>query len=90
MKVTSVLGHIMEMEFAEPYGKNWNACAPLQLFEAPVEKKIRKDLEPLGMQLQTLSRRCQLLVLWLDCDRCVLYSSPPPLSTHIDQLNPVD
>ncbi len=40
MVFTSVLGHLMELDFVQPY-RNWNGCRPLDLFTCPVEKKVR-------------------------------------------------
>ena len=41
MRVTSVLGHLMELEFCEPYNK-WGSCKPEDLFEAPMAKSVTK------------------------------------------------
>ncbi len=41
MKVTSVLGHMMEMEFREPFNK-WSACKAEELFDAPLVKSVSK------------------------------------------------
>ena len=41
MKVTSVTGHLMETEFAEPYGKRWGACRPVELFTAPIIRYVK-------------------------------------------------
>jgi DNA topoisomerase-3 len=42
MHITSVLGHLMGLDFVEPYRK-WNACRPVDLFDAPVEKRVSSD-----------------------------------------------
>lgn len=39
MVVTSVLGHLMGMDFAPPFD-NWTHCSPVQLFTAPVVKTV--------------------------------------------------
>ena len=39
MLMTSVSGHLMEMDFTEEHRK-WNSCEPLSLFDAPVRKII--------------------------------------------------
>ena len=39
MLMTSVSGHLMEMDFTEEHRK-WNSCEPLSLFDAPVRKVI--------------------------------------------------
>ena len=42
---------------------------PIDLFTAPIEKTIREDLKPVWETLQREARGCQMLILWLDCDR---------------------
>eukprot|EP01036_Dinobryon_divergens_P041151 gene41151-54512_t len=37
MRVTSVLGHMMDVEFEQQF-KQWNGCNPKDLFTAPVSK----------------------------------------------------
>ncbi len=37
--VTSVLGHIMNME-VDPKYKNWLSCDPIELFACPVSKSV--------------------------------------------------
>ncbi|CAM9706095.1 unnamed protein product, partial [Choristocarpus tenellus] len=69
VKLTSVTGHLMEVEFAEPLGKRWNACQPVELFTAPIVKYVKEDNRDLEKQLENEARGCQWLVLWLDCDR---------------------
>jgi DNA topoisomerase III len=39
MSITSVLGHLMELEFDESYQK-WSSCLPEQLFTAPIKKEV--------------------------------------------------
>ncbi len=60
--------HTQELEFVEPYCKNWNACRPGDLFTIDVEKKVGKDKQGLEAALKREARACQRLVLWLDCD----------------------
>lgn len=38
MVVTSVAGHLMELDFESSYG--WGRVEPVQLFEAPVVKTV--------------------------------------------------
>ena len=40
MIVTSVLGHLMELEFDQAH-KQWGSCKPEELFSAPVIKDVR-------------------------------------------------
>ncbi|XP_014523288.1 DNA topoisomerase 3-alpha isoform X1 [Vigna radiata var. radiata] len=68
MLFTSVTGHLMELEFDERYRK-WHACNPADLFRAPVHKSVPEDKKDIKRTLEEEARRCQWLVLWLDCDR---------------------
>lgn len=67
MKMTSVLGHMMEMEFRGEY-KKWNGCNPEDLFTAPIDKTVKKDMENVARTLSEEARKCDTLLLWLDCD----------------------
>eukprot|EP00798_Chlamydomonas_sp_ICE-L_P013708 gene13708-19601_t len=49
--------------------KNWRSCSPLDPFDAPVNKFVPEDKKDVAKNLEQLSRQCQWLVLWLDCDR---------------------
>mmetsp|Transcript_27297 Transcript_27297/g.82292 ORF Transcript_27297/g.82292 Transcript_27297/m.82292 type:complete len:247 (+) Transcript_27297:219-959(+) len=69
--VTSVTGHLMQTEFAEPHNK-WHACAPRDLLRedvSRVEWSVADDKLPLKRQLEAEARNADWLVLWLDCDR---------------------
>lgn len=68
MLVTSVTGHLMELEFQDRYRK-WHSCDPADLFQAPVHKFVPEDKLDIKRTLEEEARRCQWLVLWLDCDR---------------------
>ena len=37
MKMTSVAGHLMEIEFDAAF-KGWSSCQPIDLFTAPIKK----------------------------------------------------
>ncbi|KAI8811291.1 DNA topoisomerase [Cladochytrium replicatum] len=65
--MTALLGHLMELEFA-PAFKNWNTCPPLALFDAPIIKEVRGDMQALKQNLQSEARNSQTLVIWTDCD----------------------
>lgn len=39
MVMTSVAGHLMELEFTEQFRK-WHSCDPVSLFDAPVRKHV--------------------------------------------------
>jgi hypothetical protein len=45
MRFTSVTGHLMELDFG-PSHRGWGSCAPLDLFGAPVEKKVPNERVP--------------------------------------------
>jgi DNA topoisomerase-3 len=70
MLMTSVLGHLMEMDFEDQY-KNWRGCDPASLFDAPVRMLTREDnsCAEVRRNLERAMRGCTELILWLDCDR---------------------
>ena len=68
MRFTSVSGHLMEIDFVQSH-KKWNSCNPLELFTAPVVKRVRADMNGIERTLQEEARNADWLVLWLDCDR---------------------
>ncbi|KAL3729036.1 hypothetical protein ACJRO7_033608 [Eucalyptus globulus] len=68
MLVTSVTGHLMELEFEDRFRK-WHSCDPADLYAAPVRKSVPQDKLDIKRTLEEEARRCQWLVLWLDCDR---------------------
>jgi len=67
MKITSVSGHMMELEF-EPQYKGWKSCRPEELFTAPISKTVKRESEGIERTLREESRKCRILLLWLDCD----------------------
>ncbi|KAM7513869.1 hypothetical protein LguiA_003452 [Lonicera macranthoides] len=68
MSFTSVTGHLMELEFEDRYRK-WHSCDPVDLYNAPVRKHVPQDKLDIKRTLEEEARKCQWLVLWLDCDR---------------------
>jgi len=66
--MTSVRGHLRELEFVPPFDK-WSGCVPGQLFSAPVETRTGNGMEDLEHQLQDEARRADALMLWTDGDR---------------------
>lgn len=68
MTMTSVMGHMMELEFVEGFRK-WHDCAPLALFDAPVVKTVPDKMKNVAANLRSEARNCTILILWLDCDR---------------------
>ncbi|KAI3987097.1 hypothetical protein MKX01_036887 [Papaver californicum] len=68
MSFTSVTGHLMEMDFEERYRK-WGSCDPVNLYELPIRKFVPDDKMDIKRTLEEEARRCDWLILWLDCDR---------------------
>ena len=68
MTMTSVMGHMMGLEFVEGFRK-WHDCAPLALFDAPVVKTVPDKMKNVAANLRSEARNCPILILWLDCDR---------------------
>lgn len=68
MLVTSVTGHLMELDFDDRYRK-WYSCDPVDLYSAPVRKHVPQDKLDIKQSLEEEARKCQWLILWLDCDR---------------------
>ncbi|KAH0787795.1 DNA topoisomerase 3-alpha-like [Histomonas meleagridis] len=56
------------MEFTGQYGK-WNSVDPSSLFTAPITVKIPEKFVDIQRNLENLSRRASILMLWLDNDR---------------------
>lgn len=67
MKMTSVLGHLMELEF-DPAYKGWSSCLPIELFAAPIKKEVKRENENIKRTLIQEAKKCNILLLWLDCD----------------------
>ncbi|KAA0168790.1 hypothetical protein FNF28_02337 [Cafeteria roenbergensis] len=68
MAMTSVSGHLMEINFPAHF-RNWAAMDPGDLFAAPIQATVSTRLKPLQRQLRRLARDADVLVLWTDCDR---------------------
>ncbi|KAG7008699.1 DNA topoisomerase 3 [Physcia stellaris] len=66
--MTSVLGHLTEVDFSQNYRK-WHSCAPAQLFEAPIETTVAKDKGPIADNVTKQARYAKALFIWTDCDR---------------------
>ena len=62
MVVTSVTGHLMELDFGDGHRK-WGSCDPVELFDAPVFMGVpdeKKDLEAqLQQALKEANGRCE-------------------------------
>jgi DNA topoisomerase-3 len=68
MVMTAVAGHMMGYEFDASF-KSWQSCDPVALFEAPVVKHVAEDKKEMAEVLRNEAKKCQWLILWLDCDR---------------------
>ncbi|PYH40967.1 DNA topoisomerase 3 [Aspergillus saccharolyticus JOP 1030-1] len=66
--MTSVLGHLTELEFAREY-KSWLSCPPGALFEAPVHEAVSSDKTAIARNIQQQARQSKALFIWTDCDR---------------------
>ena len=67
MAVTSVTGHMMEMDFTAPY-KGWQSCPPVDLFNAPIERRVSENGVNIEKTLVAEAKKANVLLLWLDCD----------------------
>ncbi|XP_071914410.1 DNA topoisomerase 3-alpha isoform X2 [Coffea arabica] len=68
MSFTSVTGHLMELDFDDRF-RRWHSCDPVDLYRAPVRKFVPEDKSDIRRTLEEEARKCQWLILWLDCDR---------------------
>ncbi|TDG42742.1 hypothetical protein AWZ03_010848 [Drosophila navojoa] len=68
MVMTSVSGHLMELEFLQSY-RNWRNVDPRSLFDAPIRKTVSENFLPIKRTLEREVRSCQGLIIWTDCDR---------------------
>ncbi|RAL10390.1 DNA topoisomerase 3 [Aspergillus homomorphus CBS 101889] len=66
--MTSVLGHLTELEFGREY-KSWLSCPPGALFEAPVHEAVSSDKTAIARNIQQQARQSKALFIWTDCDR---------------------
>jgi DNA topoisomerase-3 len=58
----------MEHDFGDAHRK-WHSCSPIDLFDAPVEAKIRSDNRSIEQNLLSEARNANMLMIWTDCDR---------------------
>ena len=56
MSMTSVTGHMMEIDFDAQY-RSWNGIRPIDLFDAPITKAVKKESENIASTLSDLSKR---------------------------------
>jgi len=67
-KFTSVCGHVMGVDFAPKYN-DWERTNPMDLYEAEIIKKEANPKLKIPQFLRNEAKSCDILVLWLDCDR---------------------
>lgn len=65
---TSVKGHLYELAFPEEK-KSWNTVDPLSLFSCQVISIVPQSNKDVLNNLNRVSRRASILMLWLDNDR---------------------
>lgn len=65
-KVTSVAGHVYNVDFPSSY-QSWDSVDPADLFHAPIVKKPCKS--SIVKHLSDSAKGVDFIVLWLDCDR---------------------
>ncbi|XP_075151301.1 topoisomerase 3-alpha isoform X2 [Haematobia irritans] len=68
MVMTSVSGHLLQLEFLSSY-RNWQNVNPESLFDAPVRKACAEQFQPIKKTLEREVRSCHGLIIWTDCDR---------------------
>ena len=66
--MTSVLGHLNQVEFHQDYRK-WHSCSPDSLFDAPVIDDVAEDKKPIAENIKQQARFARSLFIWTDCDR---------------------
>lgn len=65
--VTSVLGHVTDIEFVSPYN-DWKTPA-LELYGAPIKTILTKEGESIARNIKQESRSAQIVYIWTDGDR---------------------
>jgi len=69
MKMTSVSGHLLGLDFEEKY-RRWYSCRPQDLFELPLVKSCNdKGMVNIKKTLEREAKKAKWLVIWTDCDR---------------------
>ncbi|KAL3875514.1 hypothetical protein ACJMK2_033460 [Sinanodonta woodiana] len=68
MTMTSVSGHLLNLEFIGQY-KKWYSCNPVALFDAQVQKYCPENYVDIKRTLEREVRGCSYLIIWTDCDR---------------------
>ena len=57
MAMTSVSGHLLALDFAGNYNKNWSAFNPVALFEAPITKFVPDGFRDIKRTLEEEVRK---------------------------------
>ena len=65
-RVTSVKGHVFNLDFTEPHASSWDR-PPIELFSCGTVKTPTSGA--VCNHLREAAKGCSHLVLWLDCDR---------------------
>lgn len=68
MIMTSVLGHIKELDFSQEYSE-WARVPCETLFSAPIVFSISQKMRDVADNLVVEARKAQILIIWTDCDR---------------------
>jgi len=66
--VTSVLGHLMGVEFPANC-KDWLQTPIVDLYHIPIVREVIEDSKPVLANLKLFSKNVNDLVIWTDCDR---------------------
>ncbi|KAI9732252.1 MAG: DNA topoisomerase [Claussenomyces sp. TS43310] len=66
--MTSVLGHLTELEFGDDV-KDWRYPPPIRLFDARVHTRVSDDKVPIANNISSQARDARALFIWTDCDR---------------------
>lgn len=59
VRITSVAGHLLNMDFEQPYNK-WDSCHPRDLFRAPIKKTPTARSKQLVQHLVREAKRCDV------------------------------
>lgn len=65
--MTAVAGHITNHDFPPEFG--WGKTNPGRLFDAPIVEFHVDDQKKIVKNISNLSRSCDQLMIWTDCDR---------------------
>jgi DNA topoisomerase III len=68
LRVTSVLGHIMGVDFPDNT-RNWYETAMESLFHIPLVKSPIESSAQVVQNIKEFSKSADCLVIWTDCDR---------------------